>query len=115
MKHTLAALALLALVASPARAHDIWADGSPVSPKTKAQCCGDSEEHVLRPDQVHPVKGGYMLDGWPDLVPYDQVTPSPDGVIRAFWIIFPGGTAGPEGGVVAPYRLLRCVFMPPAV
>ena len=112
MRRALIAAALAVIVAAPAAAHDEWADGRPVPPAVRSGCCGKGDAHWLKPDQVHPVKGGYMFDGWPDLIPYDRVEPSPDGEIWGFWSFSPAST-GFHGETLPASRNLWCVFMPP--
>ena len=84
-----ALLALAVLVAQPAWPHDEWADGRPIPPEIRKGCCGKGDAHWLRADQVHAVKGGYLFEGWPDVIPYDRVEPSPDGEIWGFWSFQP--------------------------
>lgn len=78
-------LLLAGLLSSPAYAHDQWADGSPVPPWVKAQCCGPQDVHHLKDSQVHKMADGYHIDGIKTVIPYDRVLPSMDGDYWAFW------------------------------
>jgi hypothetical protein len=42
---------------SPTYAHDYWADGKAVPNWVKRSCCGPTDVHHLRPDQVRKVSG----------------------------------------------------------
>lgn len=96
------------------RVHDQWSDATPVETATKKACCGEAEAHHLRPEQVHAVPGGWLIDGYhgPAVVggypvPYDKVLPSPDGQIWVFWSDIW------QNGVAVNSSPIRCVFMPP--
>ncbi len=99
-------LALLYLWSSHrACAHDAWTDGSPVSPWVKAQCCGERDVHHLRPEQVHRVDGGYLVDGHDGMIPSEMAQPSQDG---EYWIF--GSTDWLNGAPRIGY--VRCFFVP---
>jgi hypothetical protein len=68
---------------SPVWSHDQWADGSSVPAWVKSKCCGVSDAHHLRPEQVHQVAGGYLVDGHVGVIPLSQTDPSQDG---EYWI-----------------------------
>lgn len=89
-----------------ARAHDQWADGSPVASWVKAQCCGERDAHHLRPDQVHQVDGGYRVDGHDGVIPLKDVSPSQDG---DYWIFAPTDWTGGSAKIGNP---VRCFFIP---
>jgi hypothetical protein len=75
-----------------ANAHDRWADGDPVPVWVKEQCCGISDAHHLRPDQVHLTPDGYRVDGYAGLISESHLTPSPDGEWWIFYRNYPGGS-----------------------
>ena len=87
-------LTLLLAWATPASPHDQWTNGEPVPGWIKAACCGPADAHHLTPDQVHEVEGGFKIDGFPDVIPYDKVLPSQDGDAWAFYKTYPDGTVG---------------------
>ena len=74
------------LAASPARAHDVWANGDIVPGWVKSACCGPDDAHHLRPDQVHRVSDDfYMVDGYRYRIPAREALPSQDG---DYWIFY---------------------------
>lgn len=78
-------IAAACLWGAPAFGHDKWASGEPVPAWVKAACCGPNDAHHLQLGQVHREKGGYRVDGYPEIIPYDTVLPSQDGEIWGFW------------------------------
>ena len=95
MKAVQASLATLGLFGSPvhdAHAHDRWVDGNPVPTWVKRQCCGVSDIHHLRDEQVHVTPDGYKLDGYHQIVHEQQLTPSPDGEWWVFYHDYPDGS-----------------------
>ena len=95
-----AALAL-AYAQSPAVAHDFWANGEPVPPWVKAQCCGPKDVHHLRAGAVHIMPDGYHIDGLDVVVPINRALPSVDGDYWAFW--------NPD---LEPSPIIYCFFVP---
>ena len=108
------ALTLALLLSPSAHAHDEWADGKPVPDWVKHQCCGPADVHHLRPDQVHQVEGGYLVDGfnpagygssggiagtsgwtYSKVIPAGHILPSQDGDWWAFYRENGDGTTGP--------------------
>jgi hypothetical protein len=88
---------------SPAAAHDVGSDGSPVPAWIKQACCGPSDVHHLRPDQVHRVSSEfYAVDGYFTPVPAKIALPSPDG---DYWIFYKDNKSGTQTGVF-------CFFVP---
>ncbi len=85
----------LLLLPAAARAHDVWADGEAVPGWVKQQCCGISDAHHLRSDQVHTTADGYRLDGYNAVVLDRQRLPSPDGSWWVFYRDYPDGTQSP--------------------
>lgn len=89
-----------------ASAHDVWADGSQIPVWVKSACCGKDEAHLLRPNQVHKVEGGYRIDGYPLLVPDTSALPSQDGNYWAFYQIYGFVDNKPQ------VSNIRCFFVP---
>ncbi len=87
--------------ASPAFAHDFWANGDPVPKWVKAQCCGPNDVHHLRPGAVHIMADGYHIDGITTIVPIARALPSMDGSYWAFW-----------NSVSEPAPVIFCFFAP---
>ena len=94
---------------SPTYAHDYWADGKAVPKWVKASCCGPTDVHHLRPDQVQKVSGDeakklrpkyanfvsvyhvyYVIDGYsrPIYAEGLNVMPSEDG---DYWLFYDDG------------------------
>ena len=98
----LALAACLALFPSAAHAHDRWDDGEPVPAWVKTECCGPTDAHHLRPDQVRRnAAGDYVLDIYPDPIPAQIALPSQDG---DYWLFFYN-----DYGF---YGSVRCFFVP---
>ena len=95
--HRHIALAILVpfIIPGAAWAHDKWADGEAVPAWVKRQCCGVSDAHHLRSDQVHVTADGYRLDGYKTTVPDNQRLPSPDGSWWVFYRDYADGTQSP--------------------
>lgn len=89
------------LASFPAMGHDTWADGSPVPPWVKAQCCGTQDVHHLSAGRVHIMADGYHIDGIKTVVPMTRALPSMDGDFWAFW--------SPLG---EPEPVIFCFFAP---
>lgn len=100
------AVLALGLLARSASAHHVWADGSQIPVWVKSACCGKDEAHLLRPNQVHKVEGGYRIDGYPLIVPDTSALPSQDGNYWAFYQIY--GIVGDRPQV----SNIRCFFVP---
>ena len=79
------AVVALAIGLAPARAHDQWANGEPVPAWVKRACCGPSDVHHLRDDQVRIASDGYHVDGLGTAIPFAKSLPSPDGTYWGFW------------------------------
>lgn len=80
-----ATLLLLCVLTIPSAAHDQWANGEPIPPWVKSACCGPSDAHHLREDQVHVAADGYHVDGLSVVIPFAKALPSPDGSYWGFW------------------------------
>jgi hypothetical protein len=89
-----------AMFGGRARAHDLWRNGQPVPEWVKAACCGASDAHNLPDEAVKSVPGGYVFEGWDEVIPYARTQPSPDGT---YWIFYNRS----EGA-----HALYCVFVP---
>ena len=102
-------IAVWFILLAPANAHDVWADGKPVPDWVKHECCGPNDVHHLTADQIHAVKGGYMIDGfnpvdapthypgwtYSKVIPSSAILPSQDGDWWAFYRENSDGTTGP--------------------
>lgn len=84
--------ASLVCFCTSAFAHDLLADGEPVPTWVKRQCCGVSDAHHLRPEQIHVVPGGYRFDGYDSIVAEQRILPSPDGAAWIFYRTYPDGS-----------------------
>lgn len=84
-------IAMVSVGVPVARAHDLWADGSPVPAWVKAACCGPNDVHHLVPSQVHALRDGWHVDGYNSAVPYGTELPSEDGDYWGFWADYPHG------------------------
>jgi hypothetical protein len=92
----------LAIFPSAAHAHDRWDSGGPVPVWVKTECCGPSDAHHLRPDQVkRNADGDYLIDINPDPIPACIALPSQDG---DYWLFFYN-----DYGF---YGSIRCFFVP---
>ena len=91
--------ALVILLASPAQAHDKWADGTAVPAWVKASCCGPNDVHM--DPRLGRTETGYRVDDLLNVVPFDRVLPSQDGHVWAFY--------NPDSG---PGALVFCLFIP---
>lgn len=98
--------AALLFVAPAAHAHDRWADGEPVPAWVRAVCCGPTDVHHLRADQVELRSDGWHIEGYPDVVPESKAEPSPDGDYWVFYKQFPVSSGG-------GFSNIYCFFVPP--
>ena len=105
------AAAVWYVLLAPAIAHTTWVNGKPVPDWVRHQCCGLADVHHLTADQVHPVEGGYLVDGFnPEayngiasasdwtftkVIPASHILPSQDGDWWAFYRENGDGTTGP--------------------
>jgi len=97
------ALCLMLFSSGAAEAHDLWADGKPIPGWVKHSCCGPSDAHHLRPDQVHRVSDEYyVVDGYYNKIPVRDAIPSEDG---DYWIFYKDNKSGSQTGVF-------CFFAP---
>jgi hypothetical protein len=100
-------LRVIALAAWPtfsltAYAHDHWRNGEPVPSWVKVVCCGRTDAHHLRPDQVRRTAAGdYVVDIYPWPIAAQLALPSQDG---DYWLFF-----YEDNGV---YGRIGCFFVP---
>lgn len=91
---------------APASSHQQWANGDPVPAWVREACCGVSDAHHMRADQVHVVQGGYRIDGYRQIVPEAKMEPSPDG---EYWIFYRDLPSGDQSSVYCLFGPLRGV------
>jgi hypothetical protein len=87
-------LAFTALAMDSASAHDKGCDGALVSTRIKWDCCGEAEEHRLKPEQVsRGPSDEYIVavEGYTFVIPADKALPSDDPCSHIFfpnmWVI----------------------------
>lgn len=102
----LAGLAFLLVPPQACHAHETWADGRPVPDWVKRACCGPTDAHHLRPDQIRRVRDGYRIDGYPGMIYDSQVLPSEDGEYWAFY----SRSTGANGEEI--FTSVFCFFAP---
>lgn len=76
---------LMSLTASPIKAHDMWADGSPIPAWVSSYCCGIADAHRLTVGQIYHVEGGWFAKGYSHMVPDERVFPSMDEHVWLFY------------------------------
>lgn len=92
MRARILAIAVLAVTVGGAHGHERWANGEPVPAWAKRACCGPTDVHHLRPEQVHQQQDGFHVDGLSEVVPYAKALPSPDGEYWGFWHTYSDGS-----------------------
>lgn len=103
-----AAIALFGVIAislfwgTPASAHDQWADGNPLPPWVKSDCCGKADVHRYTADQVTEDDNGYHFPDYPDAIPAQRALPSQDQYYYVFFARLPNGM----------YSSVYCMFAP---
>lgn len=110
-----AAVAIAALLAAPAFAHDRWANGDPIPAWIKSSCCGPADVHHLTPDQVQDMGDYYIVDGYHQPImkayagqPNNSIIPSQDG---DYWIFYKDDKAHDDQ---CPYQGCKLVHVPAA-
>ena len=98
--HFSAATAVLAFAATTigsASAHDKGCDGNPVPVAIKLDCCGQADEHRLKPEQIsRGPNDEYIVsfEGYTFVIPADKALPSNDHCSHIFfenvWMIAGG-------------------------
>lgn len=99
-RHIVLALVVCFTLPRVARAHALWTDGEIVPAWVERQCCGISDAHHPRSDQVHVSADGYRLDAYRTTVPDDQRLPSPDG---SWWVFYRDYADGTRGSVYCSF------------
>jgi hypothetical protein len=102
MARLLLGLALFLCSNLAAFSHDLWINGEPVPAWIKNSCCGPADAHHLLSSQVHALRDGWHIDGYPFTLSYGRELPSQDG---DFWVFY----ATLEAGGVSP---VYCFFAP---
>src|SRR3954447_21845710 len=85
------ACTLICVTSTPTRAHDMWADGSPIPAWVSNKCCGAADAHRLTFKQIHRIEDGWRVDGYAHIVPNDSVLPSEDGYVWLFYASYEDG------------------------
>jgi hypothetical protein len=81
-----------------ASAHDKGCDGNPVPAGIKLDCCGGTEEHQLKPEQIRRgANNEYIvsIEGYTFVIPADRALPSNDPCSHIF---FPNMWVNDDGG-----------------
>ena len=96
---TIATLAFAAMTVESASAHDKGCDGNPVPVAIKMDCCGQADEHQLKPEQIRRGPNDEYIvsfEGYTFVIPADKALPSNDHCSHIFfenvWMIA-GGNA----------------------
>ena len=92
-----AVLAFAAITIESASAHDKGCDGNPLPKGIKLDCCGEAEEHQLKPEQIsRGPNHEYSFEDYTFVIPADKALPSNDPCSHIFfenvWMIA-GGNA----------------------
>jgi hypothetical protein len=91
-------LAFATITIESASAHDKGCDGNPVPVGIKLDCCGGSEEHQLKPEQIRRgTNNEYIVsfEGYTFVIPADKALPSNDPCSHIF---FPNMWVNDDGG-----------------
>jgi hypothetical protein len=91
-------VAFTAMAIEGASAHDKGCDGNPVLGRIKLDCCGEAEEHQLRPEQIsRGPNDEYIVsfEGYTFVIPADKALPSHDPCSHIF---FPNMWVETDGG-----------------
>jgi hypothetical protein len=90
----IAVLAFAAMTIQSASAHDKGCDGKPVPGRIKLDCCGEADEHQLKPEQIkRGPNDEYIVSfgGYTFVIPADKALPSNDPCSHIFfenvWVI----------------------------
>ena len=91
-------VAFTAMAIEGASAHDKGCDGNPVLGRIKLDCCGEAEEHQLKPEQIsRGPNDEYIVsfEGYTFVIPADKALPSNDPCSHIFfpnmWVETYGG------------------------
>ena len=81
-------VAYTAMAIEGASAHDKDCDGNPVLGRIKVDCCGEAEEHQLKPEQIRRGPNGEYIvsfESYTFVIPADKALPSNDGCSHIFF------------------------------
>jgi hypothetical protein len=82
-------MGLVALTAiESASAHEASCDGNPVPRRIKSDCCGEAEDHQLKPEQIRRgANDEYIVsyEGYTFVIPVDKALPSNDPCSHIFF------------------------------
>jgi hypothetical protein len=92
----------LSFIPKYARAHDAWADNTPVPPWVKTMCCGDNDAH--RDAKLRRTSEGIFVVGLERPVDPLKVFDSLDGHVWAFYNNYLGS-----------FATTYCLFIPPTL
>ena len=84
----IAVLAFAAMTIESASAHDKGCDGNPVPGRIKLDCCGEADEHQLKPEQItRGPNDEYIVsfEGYTFVIPADKALPSNDPCSQIFF------------------------------
>jgi hypothetical protein len=91
-------VAFTAMVIEGASAHDKDCDGNPVLGRIKVDCCGEAEEHRLKPEQIRRGPNDEYIvsfEGYTFVIPADKALPSNDPCSHIFfpnmWVVTDDG------------------------
>jgi hypothetical protein len=87
----IAVLAFTAMKIECASAHDKGCDGNPVPGRIKLDCCGEADEHQLKPEQIsRGLNDEYIVsfEGYTFVVPADKALPSNDHCSHIFFNVW---------------------------
>ena len=87
-------------LASPASAHDLWANGVAVPEWVKSSCCGPADAH-MDPEDLWHENGRWGLRRLHDTKADSEILPSQDG---HFWVFF--------NEIAGENALIYCFFVP---
>ena len=107
-------VAFTATAIEGASAHDKGCDGNPVLGRIKLDCCGEAEEHQLKPEQIsRGPNDEYIVsfEGYTFVIPADKALPSNDPCSHIF---FPNMWVTDGGNQVRDPRPpnIRCFLTP---
>jgi hypothetical protein len=87
----IAVLAFTAMTIESASAHDKGCDGNPVPGRIKLDCCGEADEHQLKPEQIsRGLNDEYIVsfEGYTFVIPADKALPSNDHCSHIFFNVW---------------------------
>ena len=81
-------VAFTAMAIEGASAHDKDCEGNPVLGRIKVDCCGEAEEHQLKPEQIRRGPNDEYIvsfEGYTFVIPADKALPSNDPCSHIFF------------------------------